>query len=358
MHKPIARLAIAVVGVFILSAGSTLQAQNPFMPPTSAMDELSAMGPGPSAAGASPFNPAVATAPVTGAQPQPYGASQYPPGELEGGFPPVQPAAAAPYGSPYAQPASPFGQPATPNALPEFGQQPFGQPAFGQPTFGQPVAGFGAPQPGIPVQPKVTVLKGERYFDNFTKGMLEEAMVDEVPEAEVEGQYFDDGTHNDAVANDKIFTNVTENYDYVGQLTHKLRKHYVNLLLEAEALEPMEFFRLLAVTNDPLSTVNHEMMEEKDRDERLRAWNLRFLAFARINPQDEKSDLHPLFVPRAPEKPDSPLPKGYDPRPPKQEEQQQQGFGGTPGEYAAAYWAGEEGGAAGMPRGAASSRYF
>lgn len=338
MMKSLRSFVAAASGLALCALMLPASAQNPFTPPMSAMDELSGMSTGPSPGAYMP-------GPAGGAPANPFGGPQTFDGE-----PGMQPNYGAPPMGAYSGEAGyvdpGFGPPGG-----NFGVT--GQPGFGQPGFGQPQPGFGAPQPGVPAIPKKTVVSGERFYDNYTRELLEEAMVSEVNETEVDGQYFDDGTHGDSLANDEVYANVTDNYDYVGQLTHKLRKRNVALLLAAEEIEPLEFFRLLAVTNDPLSTVNHEMAEEETRDDRIRDWNNRFLAFARMNPSDEKSKFHPLHVPRAPQPPSIPIPAGFDPRPPKVEEQGGPG-GGTPGDLAAGYWEGE----GGNPRGAASSRYF
>ena len=68
----------------------------------------------------------------------------------------------------------------------------------------------------------------------------------------------------------------------------------------------------------------------------------KFLAFARMDADDAKSEFYPLYVPRAPMAPDIQLPPGYDPRPPPPEENAQGFGGGSPAELAGENWAGAD----------------
>ena len=71
-------------------------------------------------------------------------------------------------------------------------------------------------QPGAPANPwdtllenRVKVIAGQRvYCLIFPDKMIDDARFFEVPESQIEGNYYDDGTHGDEIADDGIYTNI------------------------------------------------------------------------------------------------------------------------------------------------------
>ena len=183
--------------------------------------------------------------------------------------------------------------------------------------FNPGVAYPGAPgmQPAMPITPtappvkKILVLTGERVMCHVIPNLLlEDIHYEYRPESE-KGEYYDDGTHKDLVANDNIYTNYTDRSDVLSPEANRIKLVYLRMLEVCEDTNPLEFFRIPVATEEPLSALPRVSEEEKDRDETfLRQWHRQFLSLYRQDQEDPKSDFFPIFVPSAPRPPETPAP--------------------------------------------------
>jgi hypothetical protein len=158
----------------------------------------------------------------------------------------------------------------------------------------------------------IRVVTGQRVRDAVTGMLLEDVRYEEVPEYMVD-QFYDDGTHGDEVANDGTYTNVVEIDDVIGPETAELQLKLINLLLGSEEMGPLGFFRLFALTDEPVSQLPKRIMTEEDLDTKLETWANVFLRMFRKNKDDLYSDFYSLYVPSPPPKPQLPIPPGFNP---------------------------------------------
>lgn len=198
-----------------------------------------------------------------------------------------------------------------------FAQQPPGPPGGGMPgTFppmgipgvGVATAPGAAAQPAAPAVPKILVLTGEQVKCHVMNTLLEDIHFEYRPESE-KGEYYDDGTHGDLLADDNIYTNISERNDVLSPEANRLKRVYLRMLSLVEETNPIEFFRIPVAIEEPLSRLPRMSDEERDRDETyLREWHQRFLAMYRQDPEDPMSDFYPIFVPSPPRPPETPSP--------------------------------------------------
>ncbi|MCX7046788.1 MAG: hypothetical protein NTX50_15040 [Candidatus Sumerlaeota bacterium] len=227
-------------------------------------------------------------------------------------------------------PVSPFGAP--PAAAPAKVGNPFAAP----PTAASPFGGGGAAEfaPAAPAAPKAggipdfnpfagireqksKVIGGQRVYCRISKRLLDDARIMEVPKSEAEKNYFDDGPegkHGDEFAKDGIYTNITEVKDkFIGNEAVELRRRMMNLIVNQDRRDPMEFYSLKTVSLDSLSELQNEMALGKKKDEKVVEWVYKFLKPYRQAPEDVKSPFFPLYIPAPPPIPDGQAPDGFDP---------------------------------------------
>jgi len=268
-----------------ISEGAWAQAANPFAP-TGAMDTLNAGSPSGGLNSSTYIGRANAAA---GAANNPFG---------------------APAGGPaYAPPPAPGMYPgmAFPGmAYPAPGAYP-GQPGLAQPT---PTQG----------PPPVTVITGERIYSHLQFGayppeLLQDAEKIKVPNIvkELQKQYFDDGTHGDAKANDNQWTYITQRNDVMSPEEFRILNRIIAALTSSEDTNPRDFFRLPVATTEPLSNLPQLMDLEKRRDDKIGEWNKRVLAEFRQNKEEVSSQFWPVFVPPPPTAPRMEIPPGFNP---------------------------------------------
>ena len=223
--------------------------------------------------------------------------------------PRVQVAPTNPYSSPnpydpVAPPSAPFAPaPAVPG---EFVGAEGGAPAS---LFGPGVAPGQPGAPGTLPEPekKHKVLTGERVICAVCGTLLEDYHYREVPDSQLE-QFYDDATHGDLVAGDGTYTNIKDRKDVLGPECNLIMSRILILLGNAQDLDPLEFFRLHAATNEPVSQVAKLSAEESLRDDKLRLWGDQFLRDYRVDPNDRQSAFYPIWIPEPPRTPDFPHP--------------------------------------------------
>lgn len=189
------------------------------------------------------------------------------------------------------------------------GMQP-GTPEISGVPLGMIPAQPGIPQ-GQPVQPKIeipkmTVIEGTRVYCRVCGKLLEEAVRKQIPATdENKSRYYDDGQNGgDLVANDGIFTNVEISRDYIGPECAEVRNKLVTLLNRAEKESAVDFFRMRALSNDPISSLAKTYDKDAQRDEYLKIWRNKFLGKYKKNPDDANSEFLPIYVPKPPQYPD------------------------------------------------------
>jgi hypothetical protein len=176
-------------------------------------------------------------------------------------------------------------------------------------------SGPGPAQPTTPTPtpiPVTRVLTGERVSDHISRQILSDIRYVYVPKDEVEGNYFDDGTHGDEEADNLLYTNISERDDVIGAETHKILARLLVALTKSEELNPLEFFRLQVLTTETISEIGNWREEEGVRDKWIREWAIRFVREYRINPDDMTSPFLPLYVVPPPPPPSLRVPTPVD----------------------------------------------
>lgn len=182
----------------------------------------------------------------------------------------------------------------------------------------EPGIGMGRQQaeptpPPTPTPEMVRVLAGSRVVCAVTGKLLEDTVYRQVEKANLEGNFFDDGTHGDQEAGDGTYTNITTIDNVMSPDAHAILVRVLKMLKIIEDTEPMDFFRLDAVSYDPLSDLPMNITEEQDRDIKLTEWNDRFLQMFRTDENDPRSEFYQLYVPPPVSMPNLPLPQGFQP---------------------------------------------
>ncbi len=102
---------------------------------------------------------------------------------------------------------------------------------------------------------------------------------------------------------------------YIGTASNSIKNRLINLVRNAEALDPLTFYGYHIAVVDP--TTQHPDMpnyleKQAQQDDAAREWNNRFLADYRIDKNNPRSEFFQLYVPEAPMLPQTyPLPPGY-----------------------------------------------
>lgn len=189
------------------------------------------------------------------------------------------------------------------------------------PYIGGPTMPVPTPTPFIKM---IRVITGRRVNCAVCGKLLEDVQYDEVPET-MKDLFYDDGTHGDEVANDGTYTNIEEIKDFIGPECLPLVIRLVNLLVASEDFGPLGFFRLFALTDEPVSLIPKRISTEEDLDAKLESWAGLFLRMFRQNKDDIYSAFYNLYVPPPPTKPKLPIPPGFNPV--AMEKMRQQGSG-------------------------------
>ncbi len=163
----------------------------------------------------------------------------------------------------------------------------------------------GQQQPQVQI-PKMTVIEGTRVYCRVCGKLLDEAVRKQIPATdENKSRYYDDGQNGgDLVANDGIYTNVETNRDYIGPECAEVRNKLIKFLNRAERESVVDFFRLRALSNDPISSLPKSYEKEAQKDEYLKIWRNKFLGKYKKNPDDPNSEFLPVYVPKPPEYPE------------------------------------------------------
>mgnify|MGYP001391775830 FL=1 len=285
--------------------------------------------------------------------------------------------------------------------MPGGGPGPMPGPMFPGGMFpGDPGQAYQPPEALEPVIPTISVLVGTRVRDAVTKELLDEPVELKVPETE-KGNFYDDGTHGDVMANDGKFAMVEFADDVLGEGSQRAKEQMVKALVVAEDLTPLEFYGFTIMGTDQrtpqprekawqmipdpkggpgfvLAEVETERPVEMPnyrewrnaRDAKVKNdWSARFLRNYRVNPDDIRSEFYHLYIPHPPQPPEvrPPVQEGWMPFSDPQSLMRAQsgefntgttgGGYGTPG-ITGGYPLGQGSGVTGQPIGNASSRYF
>ncbi|MDX2176962.1 MAG: hypothetical protein SF028_10895 [Candidatus Sumerlaeia bacterium] len=286
-----------------LAAACAAQAQspNPFAPPTDAMDTLSSG----SASGGIDSGSVFDRVRTGLNQPGP-GDSQAPPASPFGGPPPGGGPAASPFGAP--------------------------PPAPGGDLFGEDTSFSGPVSVGGGNLRAKSGIGGTRVRSAISGVILQDARSVQLI---ITDGYFDDGASGgDTVANDGVFTNVTEfnrtsEVRYIAPEEFYIRTRLLNALGSLENFSPQDFFQVRVATQDHVSSlpklIDVQMVRtgdkpyliaglETERDARLYDWSDRFLRDFREDPADRTSKFIPTHLPVPPKAPSLPLPATFSPR--------------------------------------------
>ena len=78
----------------------------------------------------------------------------------------------------------------------------------------------------------------------------------------------------------------------------------IKFLNRAERESVVDFFRLRALSNDPISSLPKSYEKEAQKDEYLKIWRNKFLGKYKKNPDDPNSEFLSVYVPKPPEYPE------------------------------------------------------
>lgn len=229
--------------------------------------------------------------------------------------------------APYMNAARGVAQPAQPTAGSPFAAPPMGAPpaptpaaaATPAPSYGYAYGNYGnyggaagqSAQPVTPTPtpiPTTTVLTGTRVTDAVSGELIDDARFIDVPQNEVDGKYFDDGTNGDEQAGDLVFTKIDERGDVIGAESHQVLVRLLNALQSANQLSPLEFYRLNVLTTEAISEIDNFRTKEAEKDKLLRLWAVRFVREFKKNPDDLASPFYDLYVVSPPQKPSMKIP--------------------------------------------------
>ena len=193
----------------------------------------------------------------------------------------------------------------------------FGPPGMGGPPGAAALPGAPTPTPTPPPPPKAKILTGARVTDRVTEQLLDDVYYQEIEEANLvnlDPPVRDDGVWPDLEDGDEIYTNFTESDEYLGPESHALKQRIIRMIESAEELTPLEFYLLPAAATEPFSQLDLYIDKEKERDDLIAEWIMKFLKEYRQDPNDPHSEFWPLYVPRAPIRPSSVVPDNFQPR--------------------------------------------
>ncbi len=196
-------------------------------------------------------------------------------------------------------------------------------------------------EPGATDEETQKVVSGKRVYGVlFPSLMLDDARVIEVPISQVDGNYYDDGTHGDEVAGDGLYTNIEiSRGEFLSPKANDLRRRSLSALIYNESIKPLDFFMvpIVSVGYTPDSEVEEtegedwyaKAMEkirsgkvsamdlERIRDRRIMEWAEKWLAQYRrdVPGIDDPRELpfYPVYIPQPPEIPNFPPPANFNP---------------------------------------------
>lgn len=187
-------------------------------------------------------------------------------------------------------------------------------PAGGAPGAPAVPGAPGAPGATPTPAPTIKVLSGERIYCAVCGMLLEDAVQLTVPQSQ-QDQYLDDGIHDNGIANDGIRGNVETKKDkYIGPECNTIKNRLINVVRQAENIDPMHFYRYHVMALDPVTAgpnMPSVLEREQQRDDALRDWNSKFLADFRTDKDNPQSEFYQLYVPQPPQVPHYPVPPGY-----------------------------------------------
>lgn len=179
-------------------------------------------------------------------------------------------------------------------------------------NFGGAPADDGQPRlPPIPQQRRV--LLGEKVYCPVTGRLIQDARWQVVWETNAQRDFYDDGTHGDLKAGDDVYTRIIVREDEISSVAWRSLQNNKNMIEAASELDPLQFFKIPATTNDPASRVPLSVDKERDQDARLLQWNSKFLRPYRVDPDNDLSSFFKPLIPEPPIPPDVPAPQGFVP---------------------------------------------
>lgn len=183
-------------------------------------------------------------------------------------------------------------------------------PAFGAPgiasDFGFPGQAPPPATPAIPLENRITVLRGAWVLDAVTRATLDVPELAQDVESN-KGQYFNDGVNGgDVIANDEIWSRVeTIDSRFIGPETHRYILYYINMFRLLHEMDPLSFAAVAVATPDPVSPLGQLDDYEAHQDTKILEWNERMLRdFRQADPitgeVGAQSPFYPIFVPAPP----------------------------------------------------------
>lgn len=302
-------LAAGIVagGLWLLGAWTPASAQ--FGPSVAATEAMNATGGGAGPAPGTVQRAAAAVAPVPPAPAAPAASGAM--------MPPVgfNPAAIA------VAPAQAPAAPAMSGAMmPPVGTLPGGA-----------AAQAGVPAANLPPLPSLTVLTkdamvGQQVIDAFSyrRKPNDPLILDDIRRIQIKesdkSKYSDDGqTLGDWKAKDDLYSNIQpkSTNDFIGDVSFFNLQRIDQLLQAAQAMDPLDFFGLTALTTERFSLVAGLRDRIRQRDNKIMnvnadgaftGWAEKFLRDYRVQSDNPNSPFFPLYVPRPPDPPALPTP--------------------------------------------------
>jgi hypothetical protein len=155
------------------------------------------------------------------------------------------------------------------------------------------------------------VLVGERIYCPVTGRLIEDARWQQVWTFEAQRNFYDDGTHGDAVANDTFYTNIRDREDEVSTVAWRMLHQNRQMIGLAAEMEPHVFFKLTATSTAQGSILPNSVSKEREQDARVEEWSGKFLRDYRKDPNDDLSDFYKPYIPLPPQAPDVPPPANF-----------------------------------------------
>lgn len=162
----------------------------------------------------------------------------------------------------------------------------------------------GEPVEVIPEIPPITIVEGELVIGKITQEVLMEPKKTTVPDEEREN-YYDDGTHGDAVEADGIYSKVEVNDNtFISPNANNYRRELVGMVNRAMAMDPLSFSGNFAAAITDVSELENITDLQIDQNRILENFRAKLLEPYKIDPQDIYSSYYPVFFPPKPDPPE------------------------------------------------------
>jgi hypothetical protein len=195
---------------------------------------------------------------------------------------------------------------------------------------GQGAAAAGVAPANLPPLPSMSVptlnaMVGQKVIDaaSYRTKPNDPLILDDVRHIQIKdtdkSKYSDDGKTLGDVAVDGLYSNIqpTSTNDYIGDVSFFNLQRIDQLLKAAQAMDPLDFFGLTALTTERFSLVAGLRDRIRQRDNKIlhvdadgafTGWANTFLRDYRTQSDNPNSPFFPLYVPRPPEPPALPTP--------------------------------------------------